>query len=535
MKLWSSGGARAQKDRASRPEWTPEEPAEYLQPMRELTDDAQQEDAYEEQDAQPRLRVLKQNREPAADAYEEYIPYGQTPEPEAPEEEEDVYDTAQDRWEDRGVNTLPSWVGRTQKRRRRWPLRLLGAALALIAVYSVAVFSTIPFVAKWRAIYIETAMGTMTHQWLATAFIPRPIIEAVMYERWMLEQQQPDIESDPSMVTPVVTTRIGTLRPADQTSTAPAATSAASTAATSTAATEPEPSPWEDPNHPVYLAFPELDQKSFAAYAMAHEAELFDADGYLVVDCADPDAQSTGILTVQGDPVLAVDTRNGILIARVTGEGYVGRLAIVHNPAQVGVAPAPALGDTGAILSTIAKRNDAVLGINASGFEDPEGHGNGGTAYGLVLAGGVLRQGAIGGDYKTIGFDGENRLLITGYKKSLGLRDAVEFKPALVVDGKKKVSGSAGWGIQPRTAIGQTADGEVLMLVVDGRQIHSLGCTVGDLADIMLRYGAVQACNLDGGSSSVMFYNGREVSQPSAADKKQGRRLPDAFLVYSAG
>ena len=52
------------------------------------------------------------------------------------------------------------------------------------------------------------------------------------------------------------------------------------------------------------------------------------------------------------------------------------------------------------------------------------------------------------------------------------------------------------------------------------------------LDDMLERYGAVQACNLDGGSSSVMYYNGREISRPSAANKVNGRRLPDGFVVY---
>ena len=67
------------------------------------------------------------------------------------------------------------------------------------------------------------------------------------------------------------------------------------------------------------------------------------------------------------------------------------------------------------------------------------------------------------------------------------------------------MQGSYGWGMQPRSALGQTKDGEVLLLVVDGRQMgYSLGCTVSDCADILLRHKAYQANNLDGGSSAIM-------------------------------
>ena len=95
------------------------------------------------------------------------------------------------------------------------------------------------------------------------------------------------------------------------------------------------------------------------------------------------------------------------------------------------------------------------------------------------------------------------------------------------------VEGSAGWGVQPRTAIGQTEEGTMLLLVVDGRAPgYSIGCTVGDCAEILGRYGAVQACNLDGGSSSIMVYRGREISRPSAANKTQGRHIPNGIAVY---
>ena len=61
-------------------------------------------------------------------------------------------------------------------------------------------------------------------------------------------------------------------------------------------------------------------------------------------------------------------------------------------------------------------------------------------------------------------------------------------------------------GIQPRTAIGQTSDKTTLMLIIDGRQTHSLGTTVSECANILLRYGCWNAMNMDGGSSSSMTY-----------------------------
>ena len=111
----------------------------------------------------------------------------------------------------------------------------------------------------------------------------------------------------------------------------------------------------------------------------------------------------------------------------------------------------------------------------------------------------------------------------------------MEFKPILVLDGKRAVEGSAGWGVQPRSAIGQTANGEVLLLIVDGRSPgYSIGATMEEIAELMLEYNVYQAINLDGGSSSVMYYNGRIITKPSAGDKANGRLLPDAFVVKAA-
>ena len=84
--------------------------------------------------------------------------------------------------------------------------------------------------------------------------------------------------------------------------------------------------------------------------------------------------------------------------------------------------------------------------------------------------------------------------------------------------------------MHPRTAIGQTLDGSILMLVIDGRQLHSIGATMKDCQDILAAYGATNAAALDGGSSSIMYYNGEVQTKPSNGTT-YGRYLPSAFLV----
>ena len=70
-------------------------------------------------------------------------------------------------------------------------------------------------------------------------------------------------------------------------------------------------------------------------------------------------------------------------------------------------------------------------------------------------------------------------------------------------------------GRAPRTAVGVTADGRVLLVVVDGRQSHSIGCTLLELALLMQELGAVDAVNFDGGGSSEMILKGEIVNSPS--------------------
>ena len=100
---------------------------------------------------------------------------------------------------------------------------------------------------------------------------------------------------------------------------------------------------------------------------------------------------------------------------------------------------------------------------------------------------------------------------------------------AVVINGEKvNVSGTGG-GLNPRTALGQRADGAVLLLVLDGRQATSLGATLSDVADVMVSFGAVNAGNLDGGGSSVIYYNGEIMNVVMSIYGARG--VPDAVCV----
>lgn len=362
-------------------------------------------------------------------------------------------------------------------------------------LYPFCLYTTNPFISHMRTLYIETAMSTLSHQWLATSFIPSDIIDHVMVQRQLSQEAQND--------------KVSTL-PVSQ---------------TGYDRIQEESAPKEQ-----FLAlFNEIDPASLAAY---RATDPYTPYAQMKFDFCDDITQAT-LLTTRGDQVLALDAAQGIMIVRVHKDEYEGRLAFIKNPARVSVGTAKALFSHGQFIRDIAQRYGAVLAINASGFEDPEGNGNGGTPYGYVKSRGVKKRSAVGGNYKIIGFDTQNSLRVGRFTDTSGFRDAVEFTPALIVDGEQLVKDSAGWGLQPRSAIAQKEDGTVMLLVVDGRQIgHSLGCTVDECANIFMDYDAIQAANLDGGSSSVMYYNGREITKPTTASKNpEGRYLPDAFIV----
>ena len=412
-----------------------------------------------------------------------------------------------------------------EKKRSRRKRRLIGwgiTLVTLVVLYFFCVYTNIPFIANLRSLYIETAMTTMEHQWLATYFIPMPVIRETMEKLDHLEQQQDSMQSDWSGYSKVDSTDLPDIQKGDD----------SNTSGNSKQPDEVKPPEfWEDPAHDFWNVYSEIDYDSFYAYALEHEDSMYNEAGYLFIDEADAGSDGTGIVTTNGDPVLSIDTQNGIVMVRLKGLEYEGVMAIVKDPKQVSVGIASHLGSYGSKVATIAEENDAILAINASGFEDDGGHGNGGTVYGLLYADGMKYNGSAGGTYKAIYFDSNYRLNVRAYESGLDIYNGVEFKPALVINGEAALSGSAGWGIQPRCAIGQTENGSVLMIVIDGRQTHSVGITVGDLANIFVGYGAVQAGNLDGGSSAVMYYNGRIITKPSGADKVNGRYLPDAFIV----
>ena len=99
---------------------------------------------------------------------------------------------------------------------------------------------------------------------------------------------------------------------------------------------------------------------------------------------------------------------------------------------------------------------------------------------------------------------------------------------SLIINGEVQ-NQNLGPGVNPRTAIGQREAGALLLLVLDGRSSKTLGATLENVVDIMLSYGAVNAGNLDGGSSSVMVYDGEIINNCASITGPRG--IPTGFIV----
>lgn len=246
-----------------------------------------------------------------------------------------------------------------------------------------------------------------------------------------------------------------------------------------------------------------------------------------------------------GDYGVNIENKNDNSIERydITGKKFKGYILVINDPTRIKVGYSSKLGKEGQLTSEIAKNNNAIAAVNGGGFTD-EASGSLWTGTGANPAGIIMSNGKI--IYNDIKNENEKRdvtaltksgkLLVGPHTikemKEVGVTEAVSFGPAIIVNGKKTInSGDGGWGIAPRTAIAQKKDGAIMLLVIDGRQVNSLGATLREVQDLLYEYGAYNATNLDGGSSSTLFYDDEIINNP--CDSLGERSVPSIVYVES--
>ena len=235
---------------------------------------------------------------------------------------------------------------------------------------------------------------------------------------------------------------------------------------------------------------------------------------------------------------LVDDDGDGIVVERVNGQGFNGYMMVVYDATRVVMGCQPDyFGRRGFTVEEMVQHYDAVAGVNAGGFDDPGGMGNGSVPDTMVVFKGEIYYAGNGVRDGFAGFDGDHILHVGKLNRqeieAAGIQYGVCFGPVLVVNGEAADVSTLGSGLNPRTAIGQRSDGAVLLLVIDGRQATSAGARYQDLVNIMLAYGAVNACNMDGGSSSLMYYNGEYLNNKAFVVGE--RTIPTTWLVLKEG
>ncbi len=240
------------------------------------------------------------------------------------------------------------------------------------------------------------------------------------------------------------------------------------------------------------------------------------------------------------------EERELLTIREISGATYNGFVMEISDPSWVRLGIPKGFGTKGQKLPRLIEDYNALAGINAGGFADVGGYGNGGNAVGMVMIDGVTIKQPFTKYVNLVGINEDDVLVLGRHKASdldeLNLRCACEFDPFLIINGEPaEIRGDGGWGYAPRTAIGQRQDGTIIFVVIDGRSMSSLGATMKDLQNVMIEEECYNATNLDGGSSSVMYYTeeagstepgvGQVMNNPSGSDDDGMRFLPNAFLV----
>ena len=242
-----------------------------------------------------------------------------------------------------------------------------------------------------------------------------------------------------------------------------------------------------------------------------------------------------------------------IEIYKVSGNNYEGTMMVINDPSKISLATTYPWGEYGKELDKLVTESGAIAGINGGLYYSDANKG--GRPLGVTVCNGEIQDMSLGATgLHLIGFDNENILRIIDISnmnrseienliETEGIRDAVSFQEEasdannhfvkLIINGEKRELNGMGSGANPRTAIGQREDGSVLFLVTDGRGKNGhLGATAADLIEVMSEYGAVNAANIDGGSSSTMYYNGKYLmTSVTFYYSNSSWRLPTAFVV----
>ncbi|MGL4344635.1 MAG: phosphodiester glycosidase family protein [Cellulosilyticaceae bacterium] len=330
-----------------------------------------------------------------------------------------------------------------------------GILLGMIGFYILVVSGLFPTV---QELWVTTAMTTLSHKWLATAFIDEETIAEIMKRT-------------------------------------------------------------------------HVDDSAYAT-----EANLIQVEQAITTTAVVEVVRENKDLYIEGQGYTFLE--EGIYTKEVSGTGWKGNIMLVVDPGRISLVDTKYQFEKGQTVKEMVGESGAIAGINAGGFADgPNYNSNGGQPAGLLMKKGVVINPKKEDTKKhhIVGFNQSHVLILDemtiAEAKAAQIQDCVEFSPSLIVNGETVIKeGQGGWGIAPRTAVGQRETGEVLFLVIDGRQpTHSIGVDLRVLQDVLYDEGCMNAGMVDGGSSTVMVYEGEFVNKPSLGHE---RRINNCWVIH---
>ena len=270
-----------------------------------------------------------------------------------------------------------------------------------------------------------------------------------------------------------------------------------------------------------------------------------------------PESQAPHIeVKFEGEPVDEwADCPDGIRIETYYGRTYTAYVMLVRDPSAIYLGTSTthfSLDTLGNRVFAQMKKDNAAAAINAGAFNDD---GTSNSYIGSLPIGMVVSRGKIlwndGKSYDGfVGLTEDHKLVVAdtidqAAVEALNIRDGCCFGPVLIKDGQINTRVyDMETSFNSRTVIGQRADGTIIFLCMDGRQAGSLGATYADAMELIAQLGAINACNLDGGASTVMAYrdtlgkygkSGEVILCNSyALIQASPRRMPTFFMVRGA-
>ena len=218
--------------------------------------------------------------------------------------------------------------------------------------------------------------------------------------------------------------------------------------------------------------------------------------------------------------------------------GYNAHLVAIYDPSKVILMTCKKFNSSSGYgqerVINMVSRYKAIVGINAGGFADPDGYGSD-IPLGYVIKDNKIIWSKSNKKANLIGFTNDHKLILvnaTGQEAiDMGIRDAIQFGPFLIVNGESisYKNSAGGYERAARVAIGQRKDGIVLFLVTEGT--HTKGPNLKEVATVLEQYGAYNAANLDGGTSSQLVINNKLINTPKNVF---GQTLPKGRMVVTA-